>query len=97
MSEIRKHHSASFKLKVALAAIREDATLDELALRFGAHRSQVGKWESLLENEGESLFEDKQHLKHRHAADSTTTLYEKIGQLTQGRDFLAKTSHYVTK
>lgn len=90
MSKIRKNHSASFKLKVALAAIREDGTLDELALKFGVHRSQVSKWKVQLEKEGSSLFESKRDPKHRTGTDSATALYEKIGQLTVERDFLAK-------
>lgn len=91
MSKIRKIHSASFKLKVALAAIREDCTLDELALRFGVHRSQVGKWKALLEKDGASLFDNNRDRKNPQAPDPTSTLYEKIGQLTVERDFLAKT------
>ena len=90
MNKIRKVHSASFKLKVALAAIREDVTLDELALKFGVHRSQVGKWKAQLEKEGASLFESKRDAKKSNDSDLTPALYEKIGQLTVERDFLAK-------
>lgn len=90
MSKIRKVHSAPFKLKVALSAIREEGTLDELASKFGVHRSQVGKWKTLLEKEGLSLFESPRDRKST-AEPSSTVLYEKIGQLTVERDFLAKT------
>lgn len=90
MSKIRKVHNASFKLKVALSAIREDGTLEELALKYGVHRSQVGKWKNQLEKEGASLFESKHCQKKSNDSDSTAFLYEKIVQLTVERDFLAK-------
>lgn len=90
MSKIRKNHSAAFKLKVALSAIRDEGTLEEIALKFGVHRSQVGKWKAQLEKEGVSLFETKRDPKNRKDADASAALYEKIGQLTVERDFLAK-------
>jgi transposase len=48
---VRAKHSSAFKAKVALAPIREEHTVPELAKRFGDHPSQVHTWErSLLEN-----------------------------------------------
>ena len=89
MSKIRKNYSASFKHKVALAALREEGTLVELGHRFGVHHTQVGKWKSLLEKEGASLFESKPDRHNRDQASQIRTLHEKIGQLTVERDFLA--------
>jgi len=76
MSKIRKNHSASFKHKVALAAIREEGTLAELGKRFGVHYTQVGKWKSLLEKEGSALFESQRSPKNRNGKDPTQPLYE---------------------
>ena len=90
MSKIRKNHSAAFKLKVALAALREEGSLEELAHKFGVHRSQVGKWKAHLETEALQLFEAKRGGKGDAKADPIPALYEKIGQLTVERDFLAK-------
>ncbi len=90
MSNIRKNHSASFKHKVALAALREEGTLVELGKRFGVHHTQVGKWKALLEKEGARLFESKRD-PHNRDQDQIRSLHEKIGQLTVERDFLAPT------
>jgi len=89
MSKIRKNHSANFKHKVAIAALREEGTLVELGQRFGVHPTQVGKWKALLEKEGTALFENKRDPKNKDRDCQIRTLHEKIGQLTVERDFLA--------
>ena len=44
MSRTRKNYPASFKTKVALAALREDAPISELSLRFGLHATVIHRW-----------------------------------------------------
>jgi Transposase. len=47
----RKNHSAEFKARVALDAIREEMTLAELSKKYGVHPTQIGTWKrAAIEN-----------------------------------------------
>ena len=48
----RRNHSAEFKAKVALAAVRGDRTLSELASQFDVHPNQITQWEDLVAGSG---------------------------------------------
>lgn len=92
MSRIRKSHSADFKAQVALAAIREDATIAELTSRYGVHATVIHRWKKEAIVTLSAGFSGKQE---RQESDHTTQIKElhaKIGQLTVERDFLADAS-----
>jgi transposase len=83
----RRNHSPAFKAKVALAAVRGDRTLAELAEHFDVHPNQIQDWKQKLVTKAETVFgasvaaaADHEQVQQR--------LHAKIGQLTMEKDFL---------
>ena len=60
----RRNHSAEFKVKVALAAIKGDHTLAELSTQFDLHQNQIIDWKNQLLEQSISIFHDQQHNKN---------------------------------
>jgi len=91
MKQTRKKHNAAFKAKVALAAVRGDRTIAELASAFGVHPNQIYNWKKQLLDGAVSVFEGG-----GAAAEGTVSeaqvdvLYRQIGQLKVENDFLAR-------
>jgi transposase-like protein len=85
----RRNHSAAFKAKVALAALRETETLAQLAERFDVHPNQVTQWKSqLLERAGE-IFSGSAPSSGEVTPADIKELHAKIGQLALENDFLS--------
>lgn len=84
----KRPHSAEFKFKVALEAIRGDKTTAELCSEYGIVSSQVFKWKKALLEQGSDIF------KNGVPQGTDTTQIEKlhatIGRLKVENDFLAK-------
>lgn len=86
MKRPRRNHSAAFKAKVAVAAVRGDKTLAELAERLEVHPNQITQWKGQLLERAVNVFGGE-----APAPDSAATiraLQAKIGQLTMECDFL---------
>jgi len=89
MRRKRRNHLPGFKAKVALAAIKGDKTLAELAEQFDIHQNQIHEWKKQLLDQADTVFGSSQE---RKTADESQLkdLHAKIGELALENDFLAK-------
>ena len=90
MSKKRKQYSASFKSKVALAALKGDQTTSEIAARFQIHPTMVSTRKRRLLENAPDLFEGKKRSGKQSSEHSFDELYREIGRLTVENDFLSR-------
>ena len=91
MRNTRTTHTLDFKAKVALAAVRETATISELAKRFGVHANQIYKCKrEFIENAARAFASGDATRSDSGSAEREDQLLKKIGELTVERDFLSR-------
>ena len=83
----RRTHSPAFKAKVALAAVKGEKTLSELAQQFDVHPNQITTWRSQLLEGAAGVF-GPEKTEAKEAAVDLTARHAKIGELTLENDFL---------
>ena len=81
----RRNHTPVFKAKVALAAVKGDRTLAQLAERFDVHPNQITSWKAQLEEGAADVFGSGGVVQ---PAVDVKSLHAKIGELTLENDFL---------
>ena len=85
MKSTRRNHGATFTAQVALAAVKGDKTVAELAEQFRVHPTQITEWKQQLLARAADVFGGT---KPPSEAPDLKTLHAKIGQLTLENDFL---------
>jgi len=78
----RRNHSPAFKAKVALAAVRGEKTMSELAEQFDVHPNQISAWRDQLLKSASDVFGDAEKSAPATPAVDVKTLHAKIGELT---------------
>lgn len=84
----RRNHSPAFKAKVAIAAIKGDRTIAQIAEQFDVHPNQVTAWKAQLEGGAADVFDNGGGAVTAAPAVDVKALHAKIGELTLENDFL---------
>ena len=90
MARKRKSHPASLKAQVALAAVRGDKTVNELAGLHGVHPTMIHTWKKQLLDNAEEIFQSGAKTSSAEHEALQAQLYEQIGRLKTELDWLKK-------
>jgi transposase len=85
----RRTHSPAFKAKVALAALKGEKTLADLAQQYDVHANQITAWKAQLADGAAALFGAGGATVRAAPAVDVTRLHAKIGELALENDFLS--------
>jgi len=86
----RRKHNDRFKFKVALEAVREQITINEIASKNNTHPNQVSTWKKKLLVEGQTVFGQQTTKKLEEQSAREAELFEQIGRLKMELEWLKK-------
>jgi transposase-like protein len=86
----RRNHTPAFKAKVALAALKNDRTIAQLAEQFDVHPNQITSWKEQLLASAPDVFERSGSAKSSAEEVDIKSLQAKIGELVLENDFLER-------
>jgi putative transposase len=86
----RKQHSAAFKAQVALAAVKSDRTVNELASQYGVHPTLIHTWKKQLLAGADQVFSNGTKAATADAEGEKAELFEQIGRLKMELEWLKK-------
>ena len=84
----RRNHTPAFKAKVAIAAVKGDRTIAQLAEQFDVHPNQITTWKAQLEGGAADIFGPGANNGAAQPVVDVKLLHAKIGELTLENDFL---------
>jgi transposase-like protein len=86
----RKSYDKAFKAKVALEAIKEESTIQELANKYEVHPNQISQWKRQLQEGAAEIFERPNKKKTDETEDGQDLLLQTVGKMKIENDFLKK-------
>jgi transposase-like protein len=90
MAGKRKSHTAAFKAQVALAALKGDRTVNELAGQFGVHPTLIHGWKKHLLSGAEAIFANGAKVDTADIEARQSELFEQIGRLKMELEWVKK-------
>ena len=90
MAGKRKQHTAAFKAQVALAAVKGDKTVNELASQYEVHPTLIHAWKKQLLAGAEQVFSNGGQAAAADAEAQKAELFEQIGRLKMELEWLKK-------
>ena len=90
---MRKKFTSEFKAKVAMAALKGDKTMNELASEFEVHPTQVTTWRNELKDKAADVFGGSSGSSAREYKEQIEDLYKDIGRIQVENNWLKKKLH----